>query len=101
MQQGSVAGLLDNLDWLLTLPIRRVIPGHFAVTDKAGLAHFRDYVRAIYDRARAAVESGETIGDTLPAALKPFAAFRQFPPYTATLSANLPAADAQQTGKAP
>src|SRR3546814_18304211 len=74
MRQGIVAGLLDNLDWLLTLPIRRVIPGHFAVTDKAGLAHFRDYVRAIYDSARAAVESGETIADTLPAALKPFAA---------------------------
>lgn len=95
MQQGSVAGLLSNLDWLLTLPIKRVIPGHFAVTDKAGLAHFRDYVRAIHDSARAAVESGETIGDTLPAALKPFADFRQFPQYQATFADNLRAAAAQ------
>ncbi|PKM06607.1 MAG: hypothetical protein CVV14_11930 [Gammaproteobacteria bacterium HGW-Gammaproteobacteria-4] len=95
MKQGSVSGLLANLDWLLTLPIRHVIPGHFELSDKAGLARFRDYVRTVYDSAGAAVTQGRTIGDTLPAAFDAFRDFRQFPQYEATFADNLRAAAAQ------
>jgi YVTN family beta-propeller protein len=95
MQEGRVAGLLDNLNRLLTLPIKRVIPGHFELSDKAGLARYRDYVYAVYDSARTAVAQGSTIGDTLPAALDAFKDFRQFPQYQATFADNLRAAAAQ------
>ncbi len=95
MKEGRVAGLLDALDRLLALPIRRVIPGHFEVSDKAGLARFRDYVRAVHDSARAAPDQGADIGDKLPAALAAFTDFRQFPQYEATFADNLRAAAAQ------
>ena len=62
MQEGPVAGLLRGLDQLLELPIKRVIPGHFEVGDKAALARFRDYVRAVYESAGAAVAEGRAIG---------------------------------------
>ena len=95
MQEGPVAGLLRGLDQLLELPIKRVIPGHFEVGDKAALARFRDYVRAVYESAGAAVAEGRAIGDTLPAALGAYSDFRQYPQYQATFADNLRAAAAQ------
>jgi YVTN family beta-propeller protein len=94
MKEGRVAGLLDALDRLLALPIRRVIPGHFEVSDKAGLARFRDYVRAVHDSARAVVDE-TVLSATVPAALAAFTDFRQFPQYEATFADNLRAAAAQ------
>jgi len=94
MQQGRVAGLLGELDRLLQLPIKHVIPGHFELSDKAGLARFRDYVRAVHDSARAAVDQA-VMSATVPAALDAFKDFRQFPQYEATFTDNLRAAAAQ------
>lgn len=95
MKEGRVGGLLDALNRLLELPIKRVIPGHFAVSDKAGLARFRDYVRAVHDGARAAVDRGAPEDAAGAVDLAAFADFRQFPQYQATFADNLRAAAAQ------
>ena len=57
---GSVRGLIENLDKVLSmLPAdARVIPGHGALSDKAGLTKFRDTLRSTL----AAVESGLRTG---------------------------------------
>lgn len=92
MQEGSVGGLLRALDQLLELPARKVIPGHFAVGDTTALVRFRDYVKAVHDGARAAVDGGTPV----PAVdLSAFADFRQYPQYQATFADNLQAAAAQ------
>lgn len=95
MKEGRVAGLLGELNRLLELPIKRVIPGHFAVSDKTGLTRFRDYVRAVIDSARAAVAKGGDTDTRLPAALDAFKDFRQFAQYQATFADNLRAAVTQ------
>lgn len=89
MKQGSVAGLLARLDGLLELPLERVIPGHFEVAGKAELARFRDYVRAVHDGARRALDSG---GKEAQPDLGAFKDLRQFPQYAATFADNLRAA---------
>jgi cyclase len=57
---GSVRGLIENLDNVLSmLPAdAKVIPGHGALSDKAGLTKFRDTVR----NTLAAVEAGQRTG---------------------------------------
>ena len=59
---GSVRGLIANLDKVLNvLPAdAKVIPGHGALSDKAGLAKFRDVLKA----TMAAVEQGLAAGKT-------------------------------------
>jgi cyclase len=60
---GSVRGLIANLDKiLLVLPAdAKVIPGHGALSDKAGVAKFRDMLQATF----AAVEQGVNAGKSL------------------------------------
>lgn len=93
MQEGSVAGLLDNLGRLLEWPVERVIPGHFEVAGRAELTRFRDYIRAVHDGARLAVDRG--VGDNLQVDLSAFKDFRQYPQYLATFADNLRAAARQ------
>lgn len=104
MKGGNVAGLLDDLNHLLELPIERVIPGHFELAGRKELTRFRDYVRAVVDSARLAVDrAGEDargehnvrFAAALPETLAAFKDFRQFPQYQATFADNLRAAARQ------
>ena len=59
---GSVRGLIANLDKVLgMLPNdAKVIPGHGALSDKAGLTRFRDTVRATLNVVEKGVAAGKT-----------------------------------------
>ena len=60
---GSVAGLLESLDDLLSRidADTRIIPGHGKPSDRAGLLEYRDMIRTIHDRVAKRVEQGMTL----------------------------------------
>lgn len=65
---ASIADWPRTLDKVLKLDFDTVIPGHGAVTNKAGLLAHRNKVAAIRDRVRAMLQSGkskEAIGQVL------------------------------------
>lgn len=70
---GSVAGLVAAIDRMLALADdgTRIIPGHGDVTDKAGLAAYREMLAVTSGRMRDLVEAGKTVDEILAA--KPFA----------------------------
>lgn len=59
---GSVRGLIANLDKVLSvLPNdAKVIPGHGALSDKAGLTKFRDVVRSTLNVVEKGIAAGKT-----------------------------------------
>jgi cyclase len=59
---GSVRGLIANLDKVLSMLPNdaKVIPGHGALSDKAGLTKFRDTVRATLSVVEKGVAAGKT-----------------------------------------
>jgi glyoxylase-like metal-dependent hydrolase (beta-lactamase superfamily II) len=59
---GSVRGLIANLDKVIgMMPAdAKVIPGHGALSDKAGLTKFRDVVRATLNVVEQGVAAGKT-----------------------------------------
>ena len=100
MEEGSVAGLLADLNQLLRLPIDKVIPGHFAVTGASGLEQFRDYVGAVETKAQAAIDRGNPparAGDEV--SFPAFADFLQYPQYRATFADNVRAAARQYANR--
>ena len=72
---GSVAGVIAAVDRMLALADdkTRVIPGHGDVTDKAGLAAYREMLAATSARVAELVKSGRTVDEVLAA--KPTAEF--------------------------
>ncbi len=65
---GSVREWAATLDRVLALDFDRVIPGHGAVTDRAGLREFRDFVAELAEVARDAAAAGQTLEETLASA---------------------------------
>ena len=72
---GTLKGLIDGLQtaYDLAKPTTKVVPGHGAVSDKAGLAAHRDMVIAIRDKVAPLVQQGKTLEEVI--ASKPTAAF--------------------------
>jgi glyoxylase-like metal-dependent hydrolase (beta-lactamase superfamily II) len=66
---GSVAGVIAAVDRMLTLADEktRIIPGHGDVTDRAGLAAYRDMLAETSGRVRELVKSGKTLDEVLAA----------------------------------
>jgi glyoxylase-like metal-dependent hydrolase (beta-lactamase superfamily II) len=66
---GSVAGVLAAVDRMLALADdkTRIIPGHGEVTDKAGLAAYREMLSVTSGRMRDLVAAGKTIDEVLAA----------------------------------
>jgi cyclase len=66
---GSLNGLLEamNITIGMTGPNTKVVPGHGAVTDKAGLTAHRDMIIAIRDRVAKLVQQGKTADEVLAA----------------------------------
>lgn len=60
---GSVRGLIANLDKVLAiLPAdAKVIPGHGALTDKAGVTKFRDMLKATWTAVEKGVNGGKPL----------------------------------------
>ena len=100
MEEGSVAGLLRDLDQLLALHAARVIPGHFGVATQRELSRFRDYIQAVDEFARAALARGLAPAQTGEDARFPaFDDYRQFPQYKATFADNVRAAARQRAAR--
>jgi glyoxylase-like metal-dependent hydrolase (beta-lactamase superfamily II) len=66
---GSVAGVIAAVDRMLALADdkTRVIPGHGDVTDKAGLAAYRDMLVKTSGRVRDLVTAGKSLDEVLAA----------------------------------
>ena len=59
---GSLNGMLDGLGFTIGLagPNTKVIPGHGATTDRAGLVAHRDMILALRDRVEQQIKQGKT-----------------------------------------
>jgi cyclase len=66
---GTVDGVVAAVDRMLGLAdgATRIIPGHGQVTDKAGLAAYREMLVVTSGRVRALVKAGKSIEDVLAA----------------------------------
>jgi glyoxylase-like metal-dependent hydrolase (beta-lactamase superfamily II) len=72
---GSLKGMLDGLQAAIALckPTTKVVPGHGAMTDRAGLVAHRDMIIAIRDKVAPLVSQGKSLEDVV--ASKPTAAY--------------------------
>lgn len=72
---GSLTGLLDAFDAAIALagPRTRVIPGHGAISDRAGLAAQRALIVGVRNAVAAQIAQGKTLEETIAA--HPTAAF--------------------------
>jgi len=66
---GSVAGVIAAVDRMLALADgqTRIIPGHGNVTDKAGLAAYREMLQVTSGRVHELVKAGKTVEEILAA----------------------------------
>jgi cyclase len=66
---GSLKGMLDGLQAAIDLakPTTKVVPGHGAMTDRAGIVTHRDMIIAIRDRVARLVQQGKTQEEVLAA----------------------------------
>ncbi len=66
---GTVAGVIAAVDRMLSLADEgtRIIPGHGEVTDKAGLAAYREMLVVTSGRVRELVKAGKTVDEVLAA----------------------------------
>ncbi len=66
---GSVAGVIAAVDRMLALAdgATRIIPGHGDVTDRAGLAAYREMLVVTSKRVRDLVAAGKTVDEVLAA----------------------------------
>ena len=62
---GSVREWAATLDRVLALGFDKVIPGHGAVTDRAGLREFRNFIAELAEVAEDAAAAGKTLKETL------------------------------------
>jgi glyoxylase-like metal-dependent hydrolase (beta-lactamase superfamily II) len=80
---GSLKGMLEGLGITIGMagPKTRIIPGHGAIVDRAGLTAHRDMILAIRDKIAPLVQQGKTVEEVI--ATKP----------TAEFDARIPSAD--------
>lgn len=55
---GSLEGWIAAVDHMLQLDVDTIVPGHGPLSDKAGLATMREYLRLILHHAREAYDAG-------------------------------------------
>lgn len=89
MDDGDLENWVTALDHILTLPVEKVVPGHFALATRQELSLFRAYLAELRDQVRRMYQSGMSLKATQKnLALKRFVELRQFPQYEATFSDN-------------
>ena len=68
---GTLKGMLDGLQAAVDLvtPTMKVVPGHGAVTDRAGVIAHRDLIVALRDRVARLVQQGKTLEEVIAAKL--------------------------------
>jgi len=58
---GSIEGWIAACDLMLSLDADVIVPGHGALTDKAGVKIFRDYLNMVHHESRLRFEAGMTV----------------------------------------
>lgn len=62
---GSIREWMGTLDRVLALDFDRVIPGHGAVTDRAGIVQFQAFLRQLWAVGEHAAQQGLSLDETL------------------------------------
>ena len=89
MDDGSVENWIQALDHVLSLPVDKVVPGHFELGTRSDLQRFRDYLNDLYTEVEMRKKKGETIGRVREdVRMTKYSDFRQYPKYEATFSDN-------------
>jgi glyoxylase-like metal-dependent hydrolase (beta-lactamase superfamily II) len=89
MDDGSAANWIDALHYVLSLPVEKVVPGHFDVGTRADLQRFCDYLKDLYDQVRSLKEKGESLDRVRQELhMEKYSDFRQYPKYQATFGDN-------------
>ena len=89
MDVGDLENWITTLDHMLALPLEHIVPGHFALSGKADLQRFRDYLadlRTQVARMHAQGLSLKQVQQLLD--LHTHSDLRQFPKYGATFADN-------------
>jgi cyclase len=89
MDDGSVESWIKALDETLTLPLDKVVPGHFELGTKVELQRFRDYLDDLFTQVRSLYRGGVKEQDAVRQIhMEKYADFRQYPKYQATFADN-------------
>lgn len=89
MDEGSVENWIKALDRTLTLPLEKVVPGHFELATKVELQRFRDYLSDLFTQVRSLYRNGVKVEDAVRQIhVEKYADFRQYPKYQATFADN-------------
>jgi glyoxylase-like metal-dependent hydrolase (beta-lactamase superfamily II) len=64
MAHGSIGGLKDWLDYLETLNVETVVPGHGPLGSETSIAVMKDYVQTLENLAREMIANGKTAEET-------------------------------------
>ena len=89
MDDGSVENWIKVLDQTLTIPVSKVVPGHFELGTKVELQRFRDYLNDLFTQVRTLYRSGVKKQDAVRQIhMKKYIDFRQYPKYQATFADN-------------
>lgn len=89
MDDGSVENWIQALDHVLTLPVDKVVPGHFELGTRSDLQRFRDYLNDLYTEVETRKKKGETVERVREdIRMTKYSDFRQYPKYEATFSDN-------------
>jgi cyclase len=89
MDAGDLENWIRALDHMLTLPLERVVPGHFELAGKTELKHFRDYLADLRDQVARMYRQGWSLEQVKKGLkLSNYNDLRQFPQYKATFTDN-------------
>lgn len=89
MDDGSAANWIDAIDHVLSLPVEKVVPGHFAVGTRSDLQRFHDYLSDLYQQVSSLKRKGESADQVRQdIRMEKYSDFRQYPQYHATFSDN-------------
>lgn len=89
MDDGSAENWIKALDQVLSLPVDKAVPGHFAVGSRSDLQRFRDYLNDLYEQVRSLKTKGESVDQIRQDVhMEKYADFRQYPKYHATFGDN-------------
>jgi cyclase len=89
MDEGDMENWITALDQMLTLPVERIVPGHFELATKNELQHFRNYLADLRDQVKRMRGNGLSLEQVQKAlVLSAYKNLRQFPQYEATFKDN-------------
>jgi len=89
MDAGDLENWISALNQILLMPAEHVVPGHFALSTRKELGHFRDYLAQLRKQVARMYRDGASLEQVKKGvSLADFADLRQFSQYEATFADN-------------